>query len=102
MWEFRNRNVFGATAFSSYGGFWIGVGLWVLLVKPVAPPSTAFAGHDLAWILLAFAIFNTYMMVLAAQVDMAGFGGFFTLGLTELSGSLRRRGPTPRPSPVLR
>ena len=21
MWEFRNRNVFGATAFSTYGGF---------------------------------------------------------------------------------
>ena len=33
MWEFRNRNVFGATAFSTYGGFWIGLGLWVLLVK---------------------------------------------------------------------
>src|ERR1700735_3585827 len=25
MWEFRNRNVFGATAFSTYGGFWIGL-----------------------------------------------------------------------------
>src|SRR2546430_15727814 len=23
MWEFRNRNVFGATAFSTYGGFWL-------------------------------------------------------------------------------
>src|SRR5215472_9297943 len=23
MWEFRNRNVFGATAFGTYGGFWI-------------------------------------------------------------------------------
>ena len=34
MWEFRNRNVFGATAFSTYGGFWIGLGLWVLLVAP--------------------------------------------------------------------
>src|ERR1035438_7348415 len=28
MWEFRNRNVFGATAFSTYGGFWIGLGLY--------------------------------------------------------------------------
>ena len=36
MWEFRNRNVFGATAFSTYGGFWIGLGLWALLVAP--PP----------------------------------------------------------------
>ncbi|MGD0373262.1 MAG: acetate uptake transporter [Streptosporangiaceae bacterium] len=25
MWEFRNGNVFGATAFGSYGGFWIGI-----------------------------------------------------------------------------
>ncbi|HYK27130.1 MAG TPA: acetate uptake transporter, partial [Streptosporangiaceae bacterium] len=31
MWEFRNRNVFGATAFSTYGGFWIGLGLWAIL-----------------------------------------------------------------------
>jgi len=23
MWEFRNRNVFGSTAFSTYGGFWL-------------------------------------------------------------------------------
>jgi len=39
MWEFRNRNVFGATAFGSYGSFWIGLGLWFLLVAP--PPAGA-------------------------------------------------------------
>ena len=37
MWEFRNRNVFGATAFSTYGGFWIGLGIWVLLVAEAGP-----------------------------------------------------------------
>jgi succinate-acetate transporter protein len=26
MWEFRNRNVFGATAFSTYGGLWLTLG----------------------------------------------------------------------------
>ena len=30
MWEFRNRNVFGATAFSTYGGFWMGLGLFII------------------------------------------------------------------------
>src|SRR6202161_895409 len=40
MWEFRNRNVFGATAFGTYGGFWIGLGLYALVVGP-APPSPA-------------------------------------------------------------
>jgi succinate-acetate transporter protein len=31
MWEFRNRNVFGATAFGTYGGFWMGIGLFLVI-----------------------------------------------------------------------
>jgi succinate-acetate transporter protein len=83
MWEFRNRNVFGATAFSTYGGFWIGLFLWARFVAPNAS-SPAAAGHDIAWILLAFAIFNTYMLLLSAQVSLAVFGVFLTLELTEI------------------
>ena len=83
MWEFRNRNVFGATAFSTYGGFWIGLGLWALLVAPKAA-SAAAAGHDIAWILLAFAIFNTYMLIWSTQVNAAVFAVFLTLELTEI------------------
>ena len=83
MWEFRNRNVFGATAFSTYGGFWIGLGLWVLLVAPHATSPTA-ANHDIAWILLAFAIFNTYMLLWSTQVNAAVFAVFLTLELTEI------------------
>jgi uncharacterized protein len=83
MWEFRNRNVFGSTAFSTYGGFWIGLGLWALLVAPHATSANA-ASHDLGWILLAFAIFNTYMLILSAQVNMAVFGVFLTLEVTEI------------------
>jgi uncharacterized protein len=83
MWEFRNRNVFGATAFSTYGGFWIGLGLWALLVAPKAATPAA-AGHDIAWILLAFAIFNTYMLILSIQVNMAVFLVFLTLEITEI------------------
>ena len=82
MWEFRNRNVFGATAFSTYGGFWIGIGLWALLV---APKDTALqAGHDKAWILLAFAIVNTYLLILSTQLNVAVFLVFLTLELTEI------------------
>lgn len=80
MWEFRNKNVFGATAFSTYGGFWLGIGLWVLLVAPKATTS----GHDLGWILLSFAIFNTYMMIWSTQLNMAVFGVFLTLEVTEI------------------
>jgi succinate-acetate transporter protein len=83
MWEFRNRNVFGATAFSTYGGFWIGLFLWVQFVAPHAA-SAAAAGHDLGWILLAFAIFNTYMLIMSTQLSMAVFGVFLTLEITEI------------------
>ncbi len=89
--EFRNRNVFGATAFGTYGGFWIGLGLWVLLVAEHAPPTgvsaSAYAaqtGKDLAWILLAFAIFNTYMLLWSTQLNWAIFGVFLTLEITEI------------------
>ncbi|HEY2442633.1 MAG TPA: acetate uptake transporter, partial [Streptosporangiaceae bacterium] len=83
MWEFRNRNVFGATAFSTYGGFWIGLGLWALLVAPKAA-SPAAANHDIAWILLAFAIFNTYMLLCSMAVTKAVFAVFLTLEATEV------------------
>src|SRR5580704_16715172 len=83
MWEFRNRNVFGATAFSTYGGFWIGLFLWVQFVAPHATSASA-ADHDLGWILLAFAIFNTYMLIMSAQLNMAVFLVFLTLEITEI------------------
>jgi succinate-acetate transporter protein len=92
MWEFRNRNVFGATAFSTYGSFWIGLGLWALLVAPApagAGPVAA-AAHaaattkDLGWILLAFAIFNTYMLLWSSLVNAAVFAVFLTLEATEI------------------
>src|ERR1035438_9883977 len=41
MWEFRRGNTFGATAFSSYGGFWIGLGLWAELVANPAVAAIA-------------------------------------------------------------
>jgi uncharacterized protein len=82
MWEFRNRNVFGATAFSTYGAFWIGLGLWA---KWVAPTTKGLEGaRDLGWILLAFAIFNTYMLLVSSQLNVAVFLVFLTLELTEI------------------
>ena len=33
MWEFRRNNMFAATALSSYGGFWLSYGFYVILVS---------------------------------------------------------------------
>jgi succinate-acetate transporter protein len=88
MWEFRNRNVFGATAFSTYGGFWLSLGVFVTFISM----SNSFAGllqgpdvdNSLAWFLLAFAIFNTYMLFWATRVSIAVTLVFLTLEITEL------------------
>jgi succinate-acetate transporter protein len=83
MWEFLNRNVFGATAFSTYGGFWIGLAFYVLLVAPHAKAASE-VGNDLGWILLAFAIFNTYMLLASLRVNTAVTLVFLTLEITEI------------------
>ena len=59
--------------------------------NPASRPSACHGGgdgpslnHDLGWILLAFAIFNTYMLILSTQMNMAVFVVFLTLGVTEI------------------
>ena len=88
MWEFRNRNVFGATAFSTYGGFWLGLGSVVVLADVSKTFAASLAGANLtnalAWFLLAFAIFNTYMLLHSMRVSVAVFFVFLTLEITEI------------------
>lgn len=93
MWEFRRGNTFGATAFGTYGTFWIGLALWVELVANPAvaaiakAPTTAAAtvaalNHDLGWITLAFAVVTLYLLILTTQVNLAIFGVFLGLFVT--------------------
>ncbi len=88
MWEFRNRNVFGATAFSTYGGFWMGLGLFIILGVGNGRWLSGYTGGDLtnalAWYLFAFAVFNTYMLIGSMRVNMAVFMVFLTLEITEI------------------
>jgi hypothetical protein len=88
MWEFKNRNVFGSTAFSTYGGFWMSLGIFVVLATVSKSFGGALGGADVpnavAWFLLAFAIFNTYMLLWSTQVSIAVFLVFLTLEATEI------------------
>jgi succinate-acetate transporter protein len=87
MWEFRNRNVFGSTAFSTYGGFWLALGIFVVLAETTklgAGLKPVDINNGLAWFVLSFAIFNTYMMLWALRVNVAVFGVFLTLEITEI------------------
>lgn len=87
MWEFRNRNVFGATAFSTYGAFWMSFGLFVILAE-TTKFLAGYSGGDLsnaaAWFTFAFAVFNTYMLLSSLRVNGAVFLVFLTLEITEI------------------
>jgi len=90
MWEFRNRNVFGATAFATYGAFWLSFGIFVVFATLSKSFATALTSNPnnvpnaAAWFLLAFAIFNLYMMLWSTRVSMAVFVVFATLQATEI------------------
>lgn len=87
MWEFRNRNVFGSTAFSTYGGFWLALGIFVVFAdttKLGANLKGPDIDNGLAWFLVSFAIFNTYMMIWSLRVSTAVFTVFATLEITEI------------------
>ena len=83
MWEFKNRNTFGATAFGTYGGFWMSLALYVVLVLAGKAPASELSS-SLGWFLVAFAIFNTYMLLWSTRLNLGVFGVFLTLEITEI------------------
>src|SRR5258707_15189639 len=83
MWEFKTGNTFGATAFSTYGAFWMSLAFYLILALWGKVPG-AEVGKDLGWFLLAFAIFNTYMLAWSARINLSVFAVFATLEVTEI------------------
>ncbi|HAP91440.1 MAG TPA: hypothetical protein DIT15_14995 [Arthrobacter bacterium] len=83
LWEFANRNVFGATAFCSYGAFWLS--FWFLVQFNAAGLPAADAGKGVGLYLLAWAIFTAYMTIAAWRVSTAVFGVFAFLTLTFIA-----------------
>jgi uncharacterized protein len=70
MWEFRKGNTFGATAFTSYGAFWIS---FYLIVK--AAPAKEAVGV----FLLMFGILTLYLWIGTFYLNRALFFVFLTL-----------------------
>jgi uncharacterized protein len=69
MWEFRNNNTFGATAFCSFGAFWIS--FFVLQQFHASKIPTANLGKSVGLYLIAWGIFTTYMWVASFRVSIA-------------------------------
>lgn len=79
MWEFRNNNTFGATAFTSFGGFWLSFFAFQLFAGDVPPANV---GDAVGLYLIAWGIFTTYMWVASFRVSVAVNVVFFLLALT--------------------
>lgn len=92
MWEFRNNNTFGATAFSSFGAFWIS---WFVLEQfEGSKIPAANLGAAAGLYLIAWGIFTTYMWIASFRVSVAVMlvflflaATFFVLGIGESGGT---------------
>jgi hypothetical protein len=80
MWEFKTGNTFGATAFSSYGAFWIS--FWALVTFFVKDIPKEEAGAAVGLYLWAWGIFTAYMFVAALRTTAAVALVFFLLTAT--------------------
>jgi succinate-acetate transporter protein len=80
MWEFANRNTFGAVAFTSYGAFWLS--FWYLLNHLPADAKPNDIYHAVGVYLLMWAIFTAYMTIGASRVSGVVLIVFAALTLT--------------------
>ena len=103
MWEFRKGNVFGATAFTSYGAFWLSFWAFVTFYSADIPDAAA-KEAGVGWYLVAWGLFTVVMWVaslrtttvlallftlLAATFFLLGAGDVtHTEGLTRVGGYL--------------
>ena len=84
MWEFRIANVFGATAFSSYGAFWMALGFASLPIFG-GKSLVALAGAEAVGVfLLGWTIFTAMMLLVSFKVSVAHILLFLLLFFTFL------------------
>jgi uncharacterized protein len=75
VWEFANKNTFGATAFTSYGLFWMAA--WFLLTSGNKVDAAGVGLFFLAW-----GIFTLYMTFAAIKTNLIILLVFIALTLT--------------------
>jgi succinate-acetate transporter protein len=91
MWEFRKGNTFGATAFASYGAFWMSFWGVLTFFKPTAGPplqpgtvamSASDIGHAVGVFLLAWTLFTLIMLLASLRTNGALVATFVVLTIT--------------------
>lgn len=86
MWEFATGNTFGATAFASYGGFWMSFGaIFIPGFGILEAYSTAAAGvldQSLGIYLLGWTLFTGILLIASHRSNMGLVSLFFFLFIT--------------------
>lgn len=93
MWEFKKANTFGATAFTSYGAFWMSFFLLINTDAAKLPAGTAYKAVGLY--LLMWAIFTGYMTIASFRVSGAVALVFVVLFLTFVLLTVAELGQNP-------
>lgn len=69
MWEFKNNNTFGATAFTSFGAFWISLFVFDQFLAGSVPAAQL--GNAVGLYLIGWGIFTAYMIIPSLRVSAA-------------------------------
>ena len=84
MWEFRKGNTFGATAFSSYGAFWLAYWGLAEFYKPAAGVAKGDITQAVGFFLLGWTIFTAILLVAALRTNAVLVVTFVALTITCL------------------
>lgn len=94
MWEFKTGNTFGATAFTSYGAFWLSVAAILLLKLVPAEHPEAMGVFLLGW-----TIFTGLMLIASLKTNMGLivlfallFVTFILLTIADFGGGTKQLG----------
>ncbi len=79
MWDVRRGDIFGATCFTSYGAFWMGLALFFFLKFAGLPVVADVSAGGVAIVLIAWGIFTFYAMIASLKLPKAITWVFITL-----------------------
>jgi len=78
MWDVRRGDIFGATCFTSFGAFWMGLALFFFMKFAGVPVIADVSASGVAIVLIAWGIFTFYATIASLKLPKAvtwGTGG---------------------------
>ena len=79
MWDVRRGDIFGATCFTSFGAFWMGLALFFMLKLAGIQAFVDVPAAGVAIVLIAWGIFTFYATIASLKLSKAVTWVFITL-----------------------